>query len=313
MLLGLVAVVGVVYWYAWRPLPQRSGSIAAPVAAPVTVAFDALGVPHIHAASLEDALFTQGYVTAQDRLWQMDLLRRYNAGDLAEVFGPAALESDRESRRLRMRRIAEDAYVSLPPADRAAFAAYARGVNAYHCRAPFEPARRIHPAALPAAPVERGRLPAHLPEHVPRPHHLLARRPAQARHAARGRPRQGAVPLSRARRRRGAARLQRLGPGRQPHRFRQAAALERHAPGIFAARHLVHGAPGSARPGRLRRGSARRCPASSWATTAASPGASPTWASTCRISTSRRSTSAPAATSFAASRSRRAWSARSSA
>ncbi len=131
MLLAVVAAAAVLYWYAWRPLAKRSGTIAAPVAAPVTVAFDALGVPHIHAASLEDALVTQGYVTAQDRLFQMDLLRRYNAGDLAEVFGPAALDTDRESRRLRLRRIAEDGYLSLPPADRAALAAYARGVNAY--------------------------------------------------------------------------------------------------------------------------------------------------------------------------------------
>jgi penicillin amidase len=88
-------------------------------------------VPHIRASSLEDALFVQGYVTAQDRLWQMDGLRRAAAGDLAEIVGKIALESDRESRRLRMRRIAEEAYTSLPPADRAAFGAYARGVNAF--------------------------------------------------------------------------------------------------------------------------------------------------------------------------------------
>jgi penicillin G amidase len=86
-------------------------------------------VPHIHAASIDDALFTQGYVTAQDRLWQMEGLRRYSAGDLAEVVGPSAIEADEEARRLRVRRIAEDAYVTLPAGDRAAAAAYARGVN----------------------------------------------------------------------------------------------------------------------------------------------------------------------------------------
>jgi penicillin amidase len=129
--LALVVAAGLIYWYAWRPLPQRSGVIAAQVTAPVTVAFDALGEPHIRAATLEDALFVQGYVTAQDRLWQMDGLRRFAAGDLAEVVGTAALESDRESRRLRMRRIAEQAYVTLPPQDRAVLAAYTRGVNAF--------------------------------------------------------------------------------------------------------------------------------------------------------------------------------------
>jgi penicillin amidase len=125
----LAAALALAYWYAWRPLPQRSGSIDAPIDASASVEFDALGVPHIRAASQEDALFVQGYVTAQDRLWQMDALRRYAGGDLAEILGPAGLDSDRESRRLRLRRIAEDAYVTLAPEDRAALAAYARGVN----------------------------------------------------------------------------------------------------------------------------------------------------------------------------------------
>lgn len=97
----------------------------------VTVAFDRLGEPHISAANLDDSLFAQGYLTAQERMWQMDGLRRRAAGDLCEIVGPAALELDEESRRLRMRRIAEEAVITLPAADRAAFAAYARGVNAY--------------------------------------------------------------------------------------------------------------------------------------------------------------------------------------
>lgn len=126
---ALAAALGIAYWYAWRPLARYSGEVSAPVAAAVSVSFDELGVPHIRGGSLEDALFVQGYVTAQERLWQMDSLRRLAAGDLSEVVGPAALESDRESRRMRMRRIAEAAYSALPAADRAAFAAYSRGVN----------------------------------------------------------------------------------------------------------------------------------------------------------------------------------------
>jgi penicillin amidase len=129
--LALVAALGILYWFVWRPLPQRSGTINAGVSAKVYVSFDERGVPHIRAGNLEDALFTQGYVTAQDRLWQMDALRRYSGGDLAEILGPSALETDEESRRLRLRRIAENAYVTLPAADRAAAAAYARGVNAF--------------------------------------------------------------------------------------------------------------------------------------------------------------------------------------
>ena len=135
------------------------------------MSFDTLGVPHIRAASLEDALFTQGYVTAQDRLWQMDALRRYAAGDLAEILGPGLLESDRESRRLRLRRIAEEAYITLPPADRAAFAAYARGVNHFIATHLEQSAAGVHAARLSAAALERGGFHADLPAHVSRAHH----------------------------------------------------------------------------------------------------------------------------------------------
>ncbi len=126
----LLAVgLALAYWYVWRPLPQRSGTIVAPLTAGATVNFDTHGEPHIRASNIEDAFFVQGYVTAQDRLWQMDALRRYSGGSLAEILGPALLESDRESRKLRLRRVAEESYVTLPAADRAAFAAYTRGVN----------------------------------------------------------------------------------------------------------------------------------------------------------------------------------------
>lgn len=126
MLLFLLAAV---YWIAYRPLPKTSGQIAAPVSARAAIARDTLGVPHITASQWQDAIFLQGYATAQDRLWQMDVVRRLAAGELAEVFGSATLELDREARRLRMRRIAEEHAGTLPTADRAVFAAYARGVN----------------------------------------------------------------------------------------------------------------------------------------------------------------------------------------
>lgn len=124
-----VLVLALFYWYVWRPLPQRSGTVSAPVAAAISVSFDTLGEPHIRGASLGDTLFAQGYIAAQDRLWQMDTLRRYSAGELAEILGPGLLQTDRESRGLRLRRVAEDAYITMPAADRAALAAYTRGVN----------------------------------------------------------------------------------------------------------------------------------------------------------------------------------------
>ncbi len=125
--LALVLFLG--YWWAWRPLPKTSGSVPAPVRQPVTISRDALGVPHIEAASLEDALFAQGFATAQERLWQMDAMRRAASGELAEVVGAAALASDQEARRMRLRRIAEEHARAVNGEDRAALAAYARGVN----------------------------------------------------------------------------------------------------------------------------------------------------------------------------------------
>src|SRR5689334_11928651 len=88
----LIVAVAAIYWYAWRPLPQTSGEIRAPISAPGTIRFDDRGEPHIRAANLDDALFLQGYVTAQDRLWQMDGLRRFAGGTLAEILGKGFLE-----------------------------------------------------------------------------------------------------------------------------------------------------------------------------------------------------------------------------
>jgi penicillin amidase len=133
ILIAIVCVVAAAgfYWVFYRALPQTSGSVAAPVAQPAEVRRDGLGIPHIKASSLDDALATQGYVTAEDRMFQMDAMRRLAAGELSEVFGPLALDSDREARRLRLRRVAEQIYATMPAADKAAMAAYARGVNAY--------------------------------------------------------------------------------------------------------------------------------------------------------------------------------------
>lgn len=142
IILLLVVAAGVTYWYFWRPLPRVSGETTAPVSGRVTVVRDRLGEPHIRAATLEDLWFVQGYVTAQDRLWQMDGLRRAAGGDLAEIVGAAAIETDEATRRLRMRRIAEQVVTGMQPDDRAPFAAYARGVNffieSHQKKLPFE-------------------------------------------------------------------------------------------------------------------------------------------------------------------------------
>ena len=99
--------------------------------APVTIARNAQGVPSIHAASMEDLLFAQGYVTAQDRLWQMDVLRRYTSGELAEILGPGLVLHDEMQRYLQLRAAADRATASLSPDQRRELEAYARGVNAF--------------------------------------------------------------------------------------------------------------------------------------------------------------------------------------
>lgn len=133
VLIAIVCVIAAVvfYWVFYRPLPKTSGSLTTLVTQPVDVTRDDLGIPHIKAKTLDDALFVQGYVTAEDRMFQMDAMRRLAAGELSEVLGPATLDSDRESRRLHLRRTAELIYAALPAADKAAMEAYARGVNAY--------------------------------------------------------------------------------------------------------------------------------------------------------------------------------------
>ena len=117
---------------AHTALPQVDGSISlAGLGGPVTVIRDARGVPHIQARNADDLFFAQGYVTAQDRLWQMDMSRRYSAGELAEILGPSYLGIDEQQRILRLRPAAEKESAALSAGDRQHFEAYARGVNAY--------------------------------------------------------------------------------------------------------------------------------------------------------------------------------------
>ena len=127
----LVAAGAAFYWVFYRALPQTSGTIETFVTQPVQVDRDTLGVPHIKARTIDDAWFVEGYTAAEDRMFQMDGLRRLAAGELSAIVGPSALEGDRESRRLRMRRVAEQIYANMPERDKSDLEAYARGVNAY--------------------------------------------------------------------------------------------------------------------------------------------------------------------------------------
>lgn len=113
-------------------LPQLDGQLqASGLGAEVVVTRDAQGVPSIQAQSLDDVLFAQGYVTAQDRMWQMDALRRHGAGELAEILGPGLVEHDRQQRTLQLSEAAGRAVDALPSDQKHQLEAYARGVNAY--------------------------------------------------------------------------------------------------------------------------------------------------------------------------------------
>jgi penicillin amidase len=132
LLLVIVGGSGWLYWHARASLPQLDGMIqVAGLSVPVEVLRDEHGVPHLRAASLQDLFFAQGYVTAQDRLWQMDLSRRLAEGELSEVFGKRTLRFDLENRALGFRQVSERALAELSPEARAPITAYTSGVNAF--------------------------------------------------------------------------------------------------------------------------------------------------------------------------------------
>ncbi len=132
LLATLAGILAWAYWLAHSALPQLDGAVVAPgLSARVRVVRDEQGVPTIEAASLEDLFFAQGYVTAQDRLWQMDVMRRAGAGELSEIIGEDTLKIDREQRILGLRVVAEAGEKTLSARDRSYFDAYARGVNAF--------------------------------------------------------------------------------------------------------------------------------------------------------------------------------------
>ena len=114
-----------------RAHPPVSGRLrVAGIDEPVTVTRDRFGVPHVEAATDAGAMFGQGYVQAQDRLFQIDLLRRAAAGRLAEVFGPRALDADRFARRLGLASLAAGDVAAANADARGLLEAFAGGVNA---------------------------------------------------------------------------------------------------------------------------------------------------------------------------------------
>ncbi|HEY3703456.1 MAG TPA: penicillin acylase family protein [Terracidiphilus sp.] len=145
VLLVAVLAIGGIFWLrasARAALPQLDGKIqVSGLSAPVLVRRDAHGVPHIEAATQDDLFFAQGYIVAQDRLWQMDMYRRNAYGELAEVLGSSMVAHDRAQRVLRFRKVAERMCAGLDAQDKRWLDDYSKGVNAFIAQ---------HPNDLPA-------------------------------------------------------------------------------------------------------------------------------------------------------------------
>ncbi len=111
-------------------IPARSVSVSG-LQGTVTVRRDERSIPYIEAANEADLYFAQGYTTAGDRLWQMDLYRRVARGETAELFGKLTVEEDKRWRRFGFSQIVEESYKTFTPEQKNILESYARGVNAY--------------------------------------------------------------------------------------------------------------------------------------------------------------------------------------
>src|SRR5207248_3733861 len=132
VLLLICVTIGGAGLFVLSSLPQLDGRIAVHgPAGEVRIARDADGIPLIAAATDEDAAFGLGFAHAQDRLFQMELQRRYGAGRLAEIFGSQALPTDRQMRVLGLYRAAAASFEHLSPPVQQTLKAYAAGVNAF--------------------------------------------------------------------------------------------------------------------------------------------------------------------------------------
>ncbi len=134
--LGLVMVASVILvaanLYAKRSLPEISGEIKLEgLRDKVTVIRDEEGVPHIKAKNDHDLYMAQGYITAQDRLFQMDLSRRQASGQLSEVIGERLVEQDKFFRTFGLRRAAEASYEDYSDEMKGYLQSYADGVNTF--------------------------------------------------------------------------------------------------------------------------------------------------------------------------------------
>jgi penicillin amidase len=140
LLVLLLAVSAGAWLHLQGSLPEIDGSVQVKgLSAPVEVLRDKDGVPHLFAKSDPDGWFALGYVHAQDRMWQLEFQRRVAAGRLAEIMGELAYDNDRLMRTLGIARTAQRMADLADAPTRAAFEAYAAGVNAFLAARPVLP------------------------------------------------------------------------------------------------------------------------------------------------------------------------------
>ncbi|MET0288592.1 MAG: penicillin acylase family protein [Pseudoxanthomonas sp.] len=131
LFISLTLLAGLAWWLLRGSLPALDGELALPgLSAPVAISRDALGVVTVEAGNEIDMARALGYVHAQERYFEMDLMRRTSAGELAELFGPIAIEVDRRHRVHRMRARLEAHLDAFAGGHRSALQAYTEGVNA---------------------------------------------------------------------------------------------------------------------------------------------------------------------------------------
>lgn len=133
IILPLLIITGIIGWsYIWfikGTIPLYAQELAAPVSKGVEIYRDEYGVPHIFASVPYDLFFAQGYVQAQDRLWQLDISRRGVSGTLSEILGEEYLDIDHFIRTVGFRRAAEASLPHFSPSTKEALEAFADGIN----------------------------------------------------------------------------------------------------------------------------------------------------------------------------------------
>ncbi|NBR89501.1 MAG: penicillin acylase family protein, partial [Rhodobacteraceae bacterium] len=132
---GMVVLVSLlvllVYWFASRSLPDYNRDVAVSgIGAPVEIVRDNANVPHIFGQSDADVFFGLGFAHAQDRLWQMVMLRRTLQGRLSEIFGPRTVEIDKLLRRYDLYTAAQQSVSAQDARTQEMLLAYSAGVNA---------------------------------------------------------------------------------------------------------------------------------------------------------------------------------------